>query len=221
MPAYVQRVGLAGAYRIIAKRLEALEPAYAGVKDYRPLARIQLLSALRTGKIRAICEFTLGPREWDFHPEGWEPDPPAAALFPDGPYRERWVPAEVWSYPEIDWDLDFVYRDVSAGREIFRGIKIARTDLNRLWPDQAPIESHFEPNTKRTRGRSPTLRTAVEKAMRAKIDAGELSLSELDQMKEEPLREMFSASRDTVRKARNSVVRAYNDKARRELANDK
>ena len=52
--------------------------------------------------------------------------------------------------------------------------------------------------------------TASKRAMRAEIQSGELTKDSLNELTEQQMEDRFDASRDTVRKARNDILKECN-----------
>jgi hypothetical protein len=66
--------------------------------------------------------------------------------------------------------------------------------------------SHTRPINPRNAGRKPTKLETIKKAMKQDLDEGKFTKAELSEMLEKNLASTYSASRDTVRKAREQVL---------------
>jgi len=85
--------------------------------------------------------------------------------------------------------------------------------LDALYFDRVAILQHWPKSTRTTsrslarkRGPAPVQRDKVITAMKGDVDSGKISLDELQSDKEEALASRYSASRETVRKARKEVL---------------
>jgi hypothetical protein len=88
-------------------------------------------------------------------------------------------------------------------------IEVLEADVQRLWPLAVNRKRTRETDVekpKRQRGPKPEQRERVEKAMWAGLSRGDFTRETLEREKEVVLEKRYEASRDTCRKARNTVL---------------
>jgi hypothetical protein len=122
------------------------------------IAAAQLRRVLYEGTITAVADFGLGPL-------GWTPDntvPSGSSEFnfndvvcPGTKYERREVPAAMWDETEILWSSSLVWRATIEGVEIYKMVKILKTDLERFWPRAGLRKSKKHHRLRQRRGPKP------------------------------------------------------------------
>jgi hypothetical protein len=117
---------------------------------------------------------------------------------------------------DLSGDLDFRRTSIETTELAHLALERRETPkyLRHLQIDGSPIKLVVEKAKQRDaqetqprkRGRKPSLLESIKEGMRCAIHEKRLTPDALSNMKEEALKTQFSASRDTVRKARNSVL---------------
>jgi hypothetical protein len=117
---------------------------------------------------------------------------------------------------DLSGKLDFTRTSIETAELVHLALERRETPkyLRHLQIDGSPIKLEIEVAKQRDaaetqpqkRGRKPVVLERTKEAMRHAINEKLLPVDALADMKEEALRAQFSASRDTVRKARKSVL---------------
>jgi hypothetical protein len=125
-----------------------------------------------------------------------------------------------WAQAKIRWASGKVldrYGGAKNGKwePAWRIVWLTRSKVMKLWPGSskpflpptAPTSSASDNVVRfRTRGRTPAISKKIEDAMRKDVQNGQLTIQELNDMKEVGLEERYKASRDTCRKVRKKVI---------------
>lgn len=149
-------------------------------------ARTELINALTLGDVQATGMLPIGQRVS--------------------------IPALEWEDMILSYDLrddeGLVHRAESAGANLYTDIRVDRAAILARWPEQDHPSATVLPfkATSRRRGPKPTKRLKVIEAMRAFGDMAVLAT-----MKEEAMAVTFSASRETCRLARQTVLSEFDD----------
>ncbi len=107
---------------------------------------------------------------------------------------------------DLNWDDSYPYE---AWPLVMRGM-LRRVRPTRIFLSKEDLDTVFSPperaEDRPTRGPRAETRARVEAAMWSDIESGKITQERLDKMPEKVLAERYGASRDTVRKARKSVL---------------
>ncbi|MGB3445210.1 MAG: hypothetical protein WBA48_00750 [Xanthobacteraceae bacterium] len=114
------------------------------------------------------------------------------------------IPALEWE--DMTWGYDLrdseglVHLATSATGAVYTDIRLSRTDILKLWPEQKERTADVLPFSNR-RGPKTGVLERVKAAMVSRSD-----MDDLRSMTEEVMATTFDASRDTCRRARNEVL---------------
>jgi len=156
---------------------------------------------------KALANADLGPLRWQPEKGDITLQKPRASRFAianHGPPN-----GQIWITAKIRWSTGRVRDDWDTGKWLV--LLIHRLRIDRYWappntPSAGPASGNVIPINTRKRGPLPEVGNRIRDAMRTDIREDRLSIQALGEMTEEAMAARYHGSRDTCRKARNTIL---------------